>query len=244
MYKYLPIAENLQEMMVMLKSLPAHTLVFDTRGNLIDLNLSAMKLLKISNMDEFNEHQNEMFPTHDYIKTIIRELKRGNIVRNTKTVLRYPDNTQAIIELYACMINGSRNLFLFQIFEISLSTEAYLETFISYNNNDNNYEAISIPASRITNLQNGHIYPPKKELVERRSNLLAENHRMQLRSTKYRKLTKTESVIARFIAANMSVSQIATITGKTNLAVRVIMRRIQEKQKLNSQQETGLIVSD
>jgi len=42
----------------------------------------------------------------------------------------------------------------------------------------------------------------------------------------------------------MSVSQIATITGKTNLAVRVIMRRIQEKQKLNSQQETGLIVSD
>jgi len=244
MYRYLPIAENLQEMMVMLKSLPAHTLVFDTRANLIDLNQSAMKLLRISNMAEFNERQNEMFPTHDYIKTIIRELKRGNTVRSAKTVLRYPDNTQVIIELCACMINGSRDLFLFQLFEISLSTDANLGSFISYSNSEDNAEVTSLPVAWVTNPHNAHMSPQKKKSVERRSNQLAENHRIQLKSSKYRKLTKTEATIAKFLAVNMSVTEIASITGKTSLAVRVIMRRVHEKQKLNSQKETELMIND
>jgi len=59
MYKYLSITENLQEMMVMLKSLPAYTLVFDKKGNLVDLNRPAQQLLKISNVQEFNAGQNE-----------------------------------------------------------------------------------------------------------------------------------------------------------------------------------------
>jgi len=245
MYKYLPIAENLQEMMVMLKSLPAHTLVFDNKSNLVDLNQSAMELLRISNMEEFNEHQNEIFPTHDYIKTIIRELKKGNTVRKAKTVIRYAEDNQVIIELCGCMINGCRDLFLFQLFEISLSTEAYLGSFISNSDNEDNSEATtSLPVSKVPNSQNFYSSPQKKKQVERRSNRLAENHSMQLKSSKYRKLTKTESVIAKFMAVNMSVSEIATITGKTNLAVRVIMRRVHEKQKLNSQKEAGLMVND
>jgi len=245
MYKYLPISENLQEMMVMLKSLPAHTLVFDAKSNLVDLNQPALKLLKIDNLDEFNGRQNEIFPTQDYIKIIIRELKKGNTVRHAKTVLRHPDDTQVIVELCGCMINGCRDLFLFQLFEITLSTNANLGSFISYSDNEDNSEAAtSLPVSWATNPQNTHILPQKKTQVERRSNHLAENHAMQLKSSKYRKLTKTETTIAKFLAVNMSVSEIATITGKTNLAIRIIMRRVQEKQKLNSQQEAGLMVND
>ena len=245
MYKYLPIAKNLQEMMVMLKSLPAHTLVFDVRSNLVDLNQSALKLLRIDNQDEFNRRQNEIFPTHDYIKTIICELKKGNTVRHAKTLLKYPDDTQVIVELCGCMINGCRDLFLFQLFEITLSTNANLGSFLSYNDNVNNLETV-IPQSVIwaTNPQNAHISAQKRKQGERRSNRLVESCAIQLKSSKYRKLTKIEATIAQFVAINMSVSEIATITGKSNLSVRVIMRRVQEKQKLNSQQEAGLMVND
>jgi DNA-binding CsgD family transcriptional regulator len=245
MYKYLPISENLQEMMVMLKSLPAHTLVFDAKSNLVDLNQPALKLLKIDNLDEFNGRQNEIFPTQDYIKIIIRELKKGNTVRHAKTVLRYPDNTQVIVELCGCMVNGCRDLFLFQLFEITLSTNADLGSFISYNDNVSNPEAV-IPQSVIwaTNPQNAHISAQKRKPGERRSNRLAESCTIQLKSSKYRKLTKIEATIAKFAAINMSVSEIATITGKSNLSVRVIMRRVQEKQKLNAQQAAGLMIND
>jgi len=224
MYKYLPISENLQEMMVMLKSLPAHTLVFDAKSNLVDLNQPALKLLKIDNLDE---------------------LKKGNTVRHAKTVLRYPDNTQVIVELCGCMVNGCRDLFLFQLFEITLSTNADLGSFISYNDNVSNPEAV-IPQSVIwaTNPQNAHISAQKRKPGERRSNRLAESCTIQLKSSKYRKLTKIEATIAKFAAINMSVSEIATITGKSNLSVRVIMRRVQEKQKLNAQQAAGLMIND
>lgn len=245
MYKYLPISENLQEMMVMLKSLPAHTLVFDAKSNLVDLNQPALNLLRIDNLDEFNSRQNEIFPTQDYIKIIIRELKKGNTVRHAKTVLRYPDNTQVIVELCGCMVNGCRDLFLFQLFEITLSTNADLGSFISYNDNVSNPEAV-IPQSVIwaTNPQNAHISAQKRKPGERRSNRLAESCTIQLKSSKYRKLTKIEATIAKFAAINMSVSEIATITGKSNLSVRVIMRRVQEKQKLNAQQAAGLMIND
>ena len=245
MYKYLPISENLQEMMVMLKSLPAHTLVFDAKSNLVDLNQPALELLRIDNLDEFNSRQNEIFPTHDYIKIIIRELKKGNTVRHAKTVLRYPDDTEVIVELCGCMINGCRDLFLFQLFEITLSTNANLGSFISYNDNVNNPKAV-IPQSVIwaTNTQNTHISVQKRKQGERRSIRLAESCAIQLKSSKYRKLTKIEATIAKFIAINMSVSEIATITGKSNLSVRVIIRRVHEKQKLNSQQEAGLMIND
>lgn len=239
MYKYLLIAENLQEMMVMLKSLPAHTLVFDTRNNLVDLNQSAMKFLRVSNTIEFNERQSEMFPTHDYIKTIIRELKRGNTVRHAKTVLRYFDGTQVIIELCACMINGCQDLFLFQLFEISLSSDADLGSFISYSDNEANSEATSLPVSWVTNPQNTRISPVKEKQVARSGKRLAENYATRLESSKYKKFTETEATIAKFLAVNMPVTEIATIIGKTSLAVRTIMRRVREKQKLNSQKEVS-----
>jgi len=160
-------------------------------------------------------------------------------------VLRYPDNTQVIVELCGCMVNGCRDLFLFQLFEITLSTNADLGSFISYNDNVSNPEAV-IPQSVIwaTNPQNAHISAQKRKPGERRSNRLAESCTIQLKSSKYRKLTKIEATIAKFAAINMSVSEIATITGKSNLSVRVIMRRVQEKQKLNAQQAAGLMIND
>jgi len=234
MYKYLPIAENLQEMMVMLKSLPAYSLVFDIKGNLVEMNQPAQKLFRIKSVQEFNERKCEIFPTQDYIKTIILELKKGKTVRYAKTKLRYTDNNVAVVELCACMINGNLDLFLFQLFEISISNNYDLGSFTSFANSSN--------PRRDTALTNW-VTNPKNVLVAHRLNKQKEslvksaidNNSMEFGKNKYRSLTRTEIIVHNLMVFNMSVSQIARTTNKTTIYIRTLIRRIEEKQKLNFQ---------
>lgn len=237
MYKYLSIGENLKEMMLMLKSLPAYTLVFDKRGNLVDLNRPALQLLRINNIQEFNAKRNEVFPTGDYIKSIIRELKKGNTVRYAKTLLKYANGGHVVVELCACMVNGKQELFVFQLFEISLSTNSNLGSFTSYVDGNDTEDIASQSVNWVPSSKNTFVLTNKNKPKERRSKLLMENNSVQFEKVKYRKLTKIEETVTKLAALNMSVLQIANATNKTTLAIRIIMRRVAEKEKLNSRKE-------
>ena len=237
MYKYLQITENLQEMMVMIKSLPAYTLVFDAKSNLVDMNQSAKQLLRINSIQEFNSKQDKMFLTHDYIKIIIRELKKGKTIRYARTVLKYADDSLAIVELCACMINGCRDLFLFQLFEISLSTNSTLVPFISDMSDDGNLEIIAYQPNRSQNSESAFVVHEKSKTKERRSQRSIGCESTRLEKARYRKLTKIETVVCKLMSLNLSIPEIAIATNKTNIAVRVIIRRVEEKQKLNSKKE-------
>jgi hypothetical protein len=240
MYKYLSLTENLQEMMVMLKSLPAYTLVFDKKNNLVEINESALKFLKLSNIEEFNVRKDEVFPTHDYIKTIIRELKQGKIVRHARTLLKYVDDSQVVVELCACMINGSsKDLFLFQLFEISPSVGWNLGSFTSFALRSDNPEDTSSESSKsvkwISNSKNVLVESKKNIEKESQWKRSIESSSQGVRRTKYRKLTKLEMLVSELMSLDMPISEIATITNKTSLAIRIIIRRISEKQRLNIQ---------
>jgi len=239
MYKYLSITENLKEMMVMLKSLPANTLVFDKKGNLVDLNRPAQQLLKISNVQEFYAVQDKFFPANDYIKTIIRELKRGNTVRNAKTLLKCADDCQAIVELCACMINGCQDLFLFQLFEISPTNDFNFGSFTSYSQGD---DESSQSVDWVKNSKDVFVPLRKNKMKDYRIKRTVDSGSIQL--TKYRKLTKLEELVNKLVSLNMSVAEIATVTNKTNLSIRIIIRRVSEKQKLNFRKEAELAIND
>jgi len=232
MYKYLSITENLKEMMVMLKSLPANTLVFDKKGNLVDLNRPAQQLLKISNVQEFNAVQDKFFPANDYIKTIIRELKRGNL-------LKCADDCQAIVELCACMINGCQDLFLFQLFEISPTNDFNFGSFTSYSQGD---DESSQSVDWVKNSKDVFVPLRKNKMKDYRIKRTVDSGSIQL--TKYRKLTKLEELVNKLVSLNMSVAEIATVTNKTNLSIRIIIRRVSEKQKLNFRKEAELAIND
>jgi len=154
MYKYLPITSNLQEMMVMLKSLPACTLVFDKHSNLVDINQPALRLFKTDNIQVFNERLNEIFPTHEYIKTIIQELKHGKTVRYARTIIKNADKSLAAVELCACMINGGSDLFLFQLFEMFPFKAENSGSFASYNKESEHSTKSSHPVVWVTNSNN------------------------------------------------------------------------------------------
>jgi len=236
MYKYLSIAENSQEMMVMLKSLPAYTLVFDKRSNLVEMNQPAQQLFRIKNVQEFNDRKCEIFPTQDYIKTIILELKKGKTVRYAKTQLRYTDNKVAVVELCACMINGQRDLFLFQLFEISLSNNSDLGSFTSFMHNSNSRKDAAL-TNWVTNPQNVLVAHRLNKQEERPDKRTINANSLELWKNKYRNLTKTEIIVCNLIALNMSVLQIARTTNKTTIYIRAAMRRITEKHTFNFQKE-------
>jgi len=194
MYKYLSIAEKSQEMMVMLKSLPAYTLVFDKRSNLVEMNEPAQKLFRIKNVQEFNDRKSEIFPTQDYIKTIILELKKGKTVRYAKTQLRYTDNNVAVVELCACMINGQRDLFLFQLFEISLSNNSDLGSFTSFMDNSNSRKDVAL-TNWVTNPKNALVAHRLNKQEERLGKRAIDTNSLELAKNKYRNLSKTEIIV-------------------------------------------------
>ena len=194
MYKYLSIAEKSQEMMVLLKSLPAYTLVFDKRSNLVEMNEPAQKLFRIKNVQEFNDRKSEIFPTQDYIKTIILELKKGKTVRYAKTQLRYADNNVAVVELCACMINGQRDLFLFQLFEISLSNNSDLGSFTSFMDNSNSRKDVAL-TNWVTNPKNALVAHRLNKQEERLGKRAIDTNSLELAKNKYRNLTKTEITV-------------------------------------------------
>ena len=237
MYKYFSITESLEDMRVMLKSLPPYTLVFDRKSDLVEINEPALKLLKLENVQAFNDKKDEIFPTHDYLKTIISELRHGNTVRHAKTVLKYVDGSHTVVELCACMINGRQDLYIFQLFEIDFPADVNLGSFMSYPMEDGNLaENLPHTVKWVTNAENVLVSTKKKKQREkRRIKHQVENFSMRSEKTKYRKLTKLETLINDLRIRNLSIPQIAAMTGKTALSIRTMLRRIEEKQKLNLQ---------
>lgn len=236
MYKYLHIANDVKEMMVMLKSLPACSLVFDKNGNLIDANKPALQLLRIDNLQEFNGIQNDVFTIPNYINRTIPELKKGNTVRS-KVLLNFTNSGYTIVELYGCMINGCLDVFLFQLFEISLSVNMDLGTFSCYTNIDNSQDCSISESARLVTNDNEVLVLPKSNISrERRSQCLTENNSIQARKIKYRELTNFEITVSKLLSLNMSVLQIANATNKNKRAILLVIRRLNEKLRLNSHQ--------
>jgi len=236
MYKYFSITESFEEMMVMLKSLPAYTLVFDRKSDLVEINEPALKLLKLETVQAFNDKKDEIFPTHDYIKTIIGELRHGNTVRHAKTVLKYVDGSYTVVELCACMINGRQDLYIFQLFEIDFPADVNLGSFMSYFMEDRNLaENLPHTVKWVPNTENVLVSSKKKQREIRRTKHQVENFSKRSEKTQYRKLTKLETLINDLRIRNLSIPQIAAMTNKTTLSIRTILRRIDEKQKLNFQ---------
>lgn len=230
MYKYLPIAENLNEMMVMLKSLPAYTLVFDLKCNLVDMNQPAMQLFRVNNVQEFNANRDDIFPTPDYIRMIICELKKGTVIRNAKTLLKFGYNSYSVIELCACMINGSKDLFLFQLFEISLSTTSDLGSFTSYNGNDSIQSFnVKLMDNSVTNAKDVFVLQKSTKTHERLNKRHLEDNPMLLERFKSRELTRLESTVSRLLTLNFSVDQISNLINIKSKSVQSIILRISEK---------------
>jgi DNA-binding CsgD family transcriptional regulator len=232
MYKYLPISTQIQEMMVMFKSLPTNTVVVNKYGKLVDVNLPALRFLKAKSIDDFILKKwgalNRTLP----LMKIIHQLKRGIIIQNKNVLINSPDFTSINLCFSSTMLSGSEDIFIFQFFEIfkfDMSDQEYLS--------DSACEAI----------RNLSIIKECKHSI---NNLLMDNtvrtheHQysvdekmIQLFSEKYRRLTPYQEIICALLASGMAISDIAKVTNKMVSSVDGTVRRITAKLNLESPQE-------
>jgi len=236
MYKYLSITQDLQEMMIMLKSLPACTLVFDEKNRLVDMNIQAMKLLKINDISEIQGQECKLFIMSNYLKNIIRELKKGTLIHHAKMTVKCSDNSMVFVDFSACMLNGAEDLFIFQLFEIPFlnKQDKMLAGNIGYENIvDNLFQSTDLQR----NSESGLALINRNKDKYTVNPISTRDESIQSKLKRRNELSQSEVMICQLIASNMSIQEIADTIGKTVGAVYTVIRRIVEKRRLKSKEE-------
>jgi len=234
MYKYLTITSNMQEMMVMLKSLPVCATVLNKNGQLIDINQPALDLLKIKAIEDYKTRRLKILNDYNYLLAIIQELKTGKIIRNKVYQLKYPDSDSVLISFSACMLNGLQNVFLFQFFELSSlseipkpkQTQKGSKVLQNINLIQENRHKSDMHELFVDQAIKNHMF--KKYLDEDKIDIL---------SRKYPFLMYPELIICGLIALRLSTDEIATLTGKSLNSIYVLKNKIFKKFDLSSSKE-------
>jgi len=234
MYKYLPITSNMQEMMIMLKSLPVCTTIFDKDARLIDINQSAKNYLKIKAIDDYRTKRLKVLNDCNYLLSIIHELKTGRIITNKIYQVKYPDSNLSVISFSACMLNGINDVFLFQFFDLTASWDE-----VKPKHKNTGLKALQKINMIQENKNKQEIHKLFGDLAMKQQmfqNYLNED-KIDMLSRKYPLLTYTELIVCGLIALRMSTHEIALLTGKSMNSIYVFKYRIFKKFDLNSCKE-------
>jgi len=231
MYKYLTITSNMQEMMIMLKSLPVCTTIFDKDARLIDLNQSAINFLKINTIDDYKTKRLKVLNDCNYLLSIIQELKTGRIISNKIYQVKSPDSNLSVINFSACMLNGKSDFFLFQFFELSASIDADIP--IHKNKGFKELQNLKMIQENNNKQEIHKLFRDQSIKQQMFQNYLNED-RFDKLSRKYTFLSYKEIIVCGLIILKMTTHEIAIMTGSSVNSINVIKYRILKKFNLNS----------
>jgi DNA-binding CsgD family transcriptional regulator len=124
MYKYLPITSNISEMLVAITSLPTCTLVFDSKADLVDMNLLAANFLKIKDKEAYLNKRLKIDVDYVHLQYMLSKLIKGKSVVNETICIRRTDGSNANVKFSGSMLYGVKKIFLFQFYEIMASIDA------------------------------------------------------------------------------------------------------------------------
>jgi len=232
MYKQISITSNVQEMMILMKSLPVCTAIYDKDARLIDINQSALNYLKIKAIDDYKTKRLKVLNDCNYLLSIIQELKTGRIIRNKIYQVKSPDSNVSVINFSASMLNGKSDLFLFQFFELTASWNDVL----SKQENFKELQNINRIQENKKNLEVQKLFVDKKMKKYMFQNYLDEDEIVKL-SKKYPILSYKELIVCGLIVLKMSTNEMAILTGRSVNSIYVNKYRMCKKLELNSCKE-------
>jgi DNA-binding CsgD family transcriptional regulator len=232
MFKYLSITTNLQEMMIMLKSLPTCTIVLDKKCKIVEINQSALVFLNVRSKDDYRVKRIGVLNDPTYMKKILNELIRGRVIRDKTHFVDCANGQFRVVNFSACMIEGLSKMFIFQFFELEIFPSSYTEF-------QNTTSHQSVPNDQL--LKKGKQYRNVKKLFDDSGQKIAYHRYLsectiQLFARKYSGLTHNEVIICTFLASNLSVDEISKITNKLASNVSGSIYRIIAKFQLESRQ--------
>ena len=232
MFKYLPITSTLQEMMIMVNSLPTCTIVFDKNCNVIEINQLALNFLNLKTKGDFKVKRIGVLNDVNYIKGILRELATGKEIRDKSHFIHCVGGQSKVVNFSGCMIAGSSKMFIFQFYEVAIFPNLFYEI------QNSPTERIS-PNTRLINKDKGS--RSVKMLFDKRGRGFNTAYRCYLQESailffarKYSGLTQDEVLICTLIAFNMPATEISVMLNKLNSNIRASIYRIMAKFGLKS----------
>ena len=233
MHKYLTLIDDIKEMMVMMSSLPTCTIVFDKDAKLIDINQLAVDFLKIENKNDYLGGTSKIQTDYFYLKRVIETLQTGKTISNGNMKFIKTDNNIVQVKFNACMLYGTKTIFMIQFFEIKSSAMIDFpvllnSVFLDIQNLQTNLNELG------ANILTG---------VKADSNIndsFKESHTVQLLSIRYTSLTQKELAICELISQQVQVQQIAEVFHKTKSHIYIVLKGIIQKLNLESTKELYL----
>lgn len=232
MFKYLPITSNLQEMMIMVNSLPTCTIVLDRHCKVVEINQLGLKFLNVNSKEDFKLKRTGVLNDVNHIKGVLKELATGREIRDKSHFIHCVGGQSKVVNFSACMIDGASKMFIFQFYEVAIFPNLFYEI------QNSPAEKIS-PSTRLINKDKGQ--RSVKMLFDKGGRGLNTAYRCYLQESailffarKYSGLTQDEVLICTLIAFNMPATEISVMLNKLNSNIRASIYRIMAKFGLTS----------
>jgi len=225
MYKYLTLIENIKEVLVMMNSLPTCTILFDSKGGLVDMNKLASDFLLISNMEDYLKKKFRINTDYFYLQSVIAELKAGKTISKGKLKFQRQDDSVVCVEFNASMLYGPQKVFIFQFFEISPTENLDYRFIINSTCHD-----IQRLQSKITELGNSMVV----DLKDTQARIANPENIISLLSKKYTNLTQNEVTICELISTGLTVKEMSVSLKKTQNNIYGTIKRITFKLNMRS----------
>jgi len=230
MYTYLTLIEDIKEMVVMINSLPTCTIVFDNNAELLDMNKLASDFLGITNRDDYLSGKLKLETDYGYILKLIEELKTGKNIYNERLKFERVDKSEVCVGFSASMLYGSKSVFLFQFFEVPLSTNIDFQFLINSASRD-----IRMIQSNLKELNMNLLNSVNVDVVVNANS--RQDYALQLFSTRYSNLTPNERVICGLIVRGLTNKEIAVVQKKAQNNIYGTIRQILLKLEMKSRKE-------
>lgn len=217
MFKYLSLTATLQEMMIMVRSLPTATIVLNRNCEIVEINQLGLEFLNIQSKDDCKVKRIGVLNNLNSIRLIQKTLITGRVIRNKNHLINCLDGRSIMVNFSACMIQGMDKMFLYQFFELAEFKMNIADQFIQTTRRINNPKEFKDVKELF--------YKPDNE--KRLHRFLSEDVIRFAR--KNSRLNETEIVICVFIASNMSVNEISKEINSSATNIQGAIYRIQRK---------------
>jgi len=233
MYKYLPITANINEMMVMMKSLPTNTIILDQNLKIVEINQSALDFLCVKMTGDYRVKRWGALNNQPTINRIIQELALGRIIRDISIKIMSPEGKSIIVNFSACMLSGTRKVFIFQFFELPFYFNGLSK---KKQKNIDLYDANVIKLNEIKSVNGRKIFTDnilKCEPYER----FVDQSVVQQIIKRYPILLSSEAIICSLIVLGFSIKEISGIRCKLVANTYTSINKIVMKLQLKTREE-------
>lgn len=219
MFKYLQITNTLQEMMIMINSLPSCTIVLDVKSRIVEINKPGLEFLSVDSKDDYRLKRMLLINDFDYIRKVQMRLISGHVLQDKIFSINFLNGQTRLVNFSGCMIEGVSRMFLFQFFDLSILPNLNLElATMSYDRCRNCNNIIDVADVKTVNYK------------------ISDKCLLKF-ARKYMNLTHSEIIICALFASDMSIADISKKTNRASSNVYGSINRLMKKFKVESRRD-------